>query len=306
MSEQKSALVGLFCVSLLWGCNYIVSAFLLSFFSPIFLSFARISMTSVFLFLIAVKIRKLRTPSKAEWLVLAAIGIFGTLFNQIFYFTGLHQSTAANAALIFAIAPVVTTILERVFLKVKMVFLKVVGALIGLIGVVVIVGFGGGALGITIGDVNLVIAMLAMSISLLFIRELSRTMSSYAITIYSTILGSILMAPASFGERIFGHVQISHNALIWILMAASGILAQGVAGFWWNRGVAVVGAGTASMFMNIPPFIALIAGHFVLGDAIRLTQIIGGILVLTGVFVANQQSLRSAKVKPRNPTVQSL
>lgn len=298
MSEQKTAIVGLFGVSLLWGCNYIVSAYLLRYFSPVFLSFARISITSLFLLFIAIKFGGLRRPTKKEWVLLAGTGIFGTLCNQIFYFKGLHDSTAANAALIIAMAPIVTTILERIFLRVALTASKMIGALFSLAGVVVIVGLQGQALGISIGDIYLLLAMSGLSISLLFIRGLTGSMSSYAVTIFSTILGSVLMAPAAAGEAIVSHSVVSHQVFAWILMGAAGIVAQGMAGFWWNRGVSVIGAGTAAMFMNIPPFIAILAGHFILGDAIYTTQILGGVLVLLGVFVANQGALRTPKVTP--------
>lgn len=295
MSEQKSALLGLFGVSLLWGCNYVVSAYLLRFFSPVFLSFARISMTSLFLFCLALKIKGLRRPTRKEWLLLAGAGIFGTLFNQIFYFTGLRDSTAANAALIIAMTPVATIILERIFMKVALTPAKAVGTLFSLAGVFVIVGMQGQSFGLSVGDIYLLLAMLTLSISLLFIRGLTDSMSSYSVTIYATILGSILMAPAAAGEAVLGHTIISHRAYVWVLMGLAGVVAQGLAGFWWNRGVSVVGAGMASMYMNIPPFIALLAGHFALGDAIYGAQLVGGGLVLLGVFVANQGAMRASR-----------
>lgn len=298
MSDEKSALIRLFGVSLLWGCNYVVSAYLLHYFSPIFLSFARISMTSLFLLLVAIRRGGLTKPTKQEWMFLGGAGIFGTLFNQVFYFTGLKDSTAANASLIIAMAPIVTAILERIFLKASLTISKMVGALFSLAGVVVIVGFNGQSIGISIGDVYLLLAMLGLSISLLFIRSLTGTMSSYSITIYSTILGSVLMTPAAAGEAWLGHTSVSPDVWAWVLMAVAGIVAQGMAGFWWNRGVSVIGAGTAAMFMNIPPFIALLAGHFVLHDAIYATQVLGGVFVLLGVFIANKNTLRSPKDSP--------
>ena len=298
MSEQKSAIIRLFGVALLWGCNYVVSADLLNYFSPIFLSCARISMTSIFLILVALRVGGLRKPTKAEWALLAGAGIFGTLMNQVFYFTGLKESTAANASLIIAMSPIVTTVLERVFLKVSLTASKVVGALFSLAGVVVIVVFAGQSIGVSVGDVYLLLAMLGMSISLLFIRRLSGSMSPYSVTIFSTVLGSALMVPAAVGEGMLGHSVVSADIWPWLLMAVAGIVAQGMAGFWWNRGVAVTGAGTASMFMNIPPFIALIAGHFVLHNPIYITQILGGVLVLSGVFIANQSAFRTPKPLP--------
>ncbi|MGZ6529986.1 MAG: DMT family transporter, partial [Tumebacillaceae bacterium] len=253
----------------------------------IYLSFIRISMTSLFLLIIGLVSHKLRRPTKREWSLLAGAGIFGTLMNQTFYFSGLHHSTAGNAALIIALAPIATTILARFFLKESLTAPKLIGAVIGLSGVVIIVLFGGGKFGIGIGDLYLLGAMMTLSISLIFIRKLTVSFSSFGTTIYSTILGCLLMAPAAGVEAFEGNTVIGHTLWLWLLLAFAAILAQGLAGFWWNDGVAVVGAGPASMFMNVPPFIALIVAHFILGDTISLNQIIGGILVLSGVGIAN-------------------
>ncbi|MDB5085720.1 MAG: hypothetical protein JWN30_2606 [Bacilli bacterium] len=290
MTAERSALLGLTAVSLLWGCNYVISSYLLHGFSPIMLSFARISITSLFLILVGLFNGGLRRPTMQEWALLAGAGIFGTLFNQTFYFTGLHHSTAANASLIIALVPVATAILERIFLKESFTRGKIAGALLGITGVIVIVIGGKGGFGITTGDLYLLIAMLTQSISLLYIRKLSSSMSSYAITIFSTVIGSLLMLPAASGEGILGHTVVSHHVWLWGLMAIAGIICQGVAGFWWNKGVAVVGAGTAAMFMNIPPFVAILVGHWVLGDPIYATQLIGGVLVLLGVLTANRKT----------------
>jgi drug/metabolite transporter (DMT)-like permease len=118
-------------------------------------------------------------------------------------------------------------------------------------------------------------------------------MDTFIITVYSTVLGSVLMIPAAGVENLMNGSVISHSLFMWILLSLAGIIAQGVAGFWWNKGVAKVGAGTASMFMNIQPFVAILASHFILGNQISLNQIIGGILVLLGVFIANMPSVKT-------------
>jgi drug/metabolite transporter (DMT)-like permease len=281
---------------MLWGVNYVISSYLLHDFSPIFLSFVRICLTSVFLLSVGLLGNQLRRPTKREWGWLAGAGVFGTLLNQTFYFTGLKQSTAGNASLIIALAPIATLILARIFLKERFTLFKVIGALVGLAGVVTIVTVGGeGSFGVTLGDVYLLGAMLTLSISLLFIRRLTESMSSYLITIYSTVLGSVLMSLPAGGEALQGGTMFSHSVGMWVLMIAAGIGAQGLAGFWWNKGVAEIGASKASMFMNIPPFIALVVAHFALGDPIHLTQIIGGVLVLGGVAITNVKSFDKPK-----------
>ena len=289
---HNKALISLFLVSILWGCNYPISAYLLQGFSPVFLSTVRICSTSLFLIIVAIVHKGMKRPSASEWKNLVGVGVFGTLLNQTFYFTGLHHTSPANASLIIAMAPIATILLERIFFKVKFTVKIAAGALISLIGVISIIGVGNGSFGISFGDFNILIAMLCLSISLLFIRSLAKTMPSFVITIYATVLGSVLMIPAAGVENLVSGSVVSHSPLMWILLICAGILAQGVAGFWWNGGVAKVGAGTASMFMNIQPFVAIVASHFILGNRIMLTQIIGGLLVLLGVFIANMPAVK--------------
>lgn len=290
--SQNKAFISLFFVSVLWGWNYPVSAYLLHSFSPVFLSTVRICFTSLFLIIIAVANKGLRKPTLSEWKLLIGVGIFGTLLNQTFYFTGLHHTTPANAALINAMAPIITIFLERVILRVKLTPKKALGAVISLIGVFSIIGVANGSFGISLGDLNVLIAVICLSISLLFIRSLAKTMPSFSITIFATVLGSVLMVPAAGVENIVGESLVSHSFFNWFLLIMAGILAQGIAGFWWNGGVAKVGAGTAAMFMNIQPFVAIVASHFILGNPILPLQIMGGILVLTGVFIANMPTVR--------------
>jgi drug/metabolite transporter (DMT)-like permease len=303
MIKNNKAFLSLFLVSVLWGCNYPISAYLLQGFSPIFLSTVRICFTSLFLLIVAMVHKGIRRPTSSEWKLLLGAGIFGTLINQTFYFTGLNHTTPANASLIIALAPIATIFLERIILKVKFTMKKSTGALISLMGVFSIIGVAGGSIGISWGDLNIVVAMLCLSISLLFIRALSKTMNTYIITIYATVLGSVLMIPAAGVEGIVSGTVISHSVIMWFLLISAGILAQGIAGFWWNKGVSEVGAGTASMFMNIQPFVAILASHFILGDPILVSQILGGILVLLGVFIANMPSGKPGLVMGPNKSL---
>lgn len=285
--KERTILFQLLGVSLLWGFNYVASAYLLRDFSPIFLSYSRLLLTSLFLLTVGFIGGKMKRPSGRDIVLLLFAGFFGTLLNQFFYFTGLQSSTAGNASLIIALSPVATIFLAKLFLGESITVYKLTGSLIALAGVALIVLFGGKALGISHGDVYLLLAMLAMSVSLLFIRRLTKSMASYDITILATVIGTVLMTPAAVMEGIQGHLHVSAHATMWIVLAAAAIFGQGLAGFWWNRGISAVGASTSSMFMNIPPFVAIIVAYFALGDPIRPAQIAGGVLILSGVALAN-------------------
>lgn len=287
--SDRTVFLKLWGVSLLWGGNYVASAYMLREFSPIFLSFARLVVMSLFLISVAMINKSMRRPTMREWGLLLMAGITGTLINQLFYFTGLQESTAGNAALIVALSPIATTLLSRIFLKEIITGQKLTGAIVALVGVVCIVLYGGKELGISHGDVYLLVAMLGMSVSLLFIRKLTTAMSSYEVTIYATVIGTILMSPAVAVEAMNGDLHASHRVFTWLLLVCVAVIGQGLAGFWWNSGIAVAGASMSAMFMNIPPFIAIIVSHFVLGDPILLAQLGGGVLILAGVAITNMK-----------------
>lgn len=295
--KDRAVLLRLLGVSLLWGFNYVASAYLLRDFSPIILSYSRLFLTSLFLLSIAMIGGKMKKPSLRSWVLLAFAGFFGTLLNQFFYFTGLQGSTAGNASLIIALSPVATIFLARLFLRETITVYKLAGSLIALAGVAMIVLFGGKEVGISHGDVYLLLAMLALSVSLLFIRRLAQNMPSYDITILATIVGTVLMTPAAVMEGVQGHMHVSGHVTMWIVLAAAAIFGQGLAGFWWNQGISQVGASTSSMFMNIPPFVAIIVAYFVLGDPIRPAQIAGGALILFGVFLSNLNHTRKTAAR---------
>jgi drug/metabolite transporter (DMT)-like permease len=191
--SERLVMLKLLCVSLLWGCNYVASAYLLRDFSPIFLSFSRLLVTSLFLISVALIKGNLKRPTTQQWILLCFAGVFGTLLNQLFYFKGLMHSTAGNAALIIALSPIATTFLARIFLKENITWFKLIGATIALSGVGFIVLYGGKTFGISKGDVFILLAMLTLSISLLFIRKITVSLSSFEVTIYATVIGTIFM-----------------------------------------------------------------------------------------------------------------
>jgi drug/metabolite transporter (DMT)-like permease len=287
--SERLVMLKLLGVSLLWGCNYVASAYLLKDFSPVFLSFSRLLITSLFLVGIALVKGGLKRPTGQEWVLLCFAGIFGTLLNQLFYFKGLMHSTAGNAALIIALSPIATTFLARIFLKENVTWFKLIGATLALSGVGFIVLYGGKSFGVSMGDVYILLAMLTLSISLLFIRKLTVSMASYDVTIYAMVIGTVFMTPAAVIEYAQGQVHFSVQLFAWIILISAAVFGQGLAGFWWNQGISIVGASASSMFMNIPPFVAILVAFLVLGDPIQFVQVAGGVLILIGVAISNKK-----------------
>lgn len=294
----RPVILKLLAVSVLWGCNYVASAYLLREFSPILLALSRLIVTSMFLLGVGWMSQAVRKPTRREWMWLVLVGLTSSLMYQIFYFVGLTHTSAGNAALIIALSPIATTFLARAFLKEKVTGLKMAGALTALVGVAVIVLNGGKVTGVSRGDFFILLAMLTLAVSVLLIRKATETMKSIDVTIYSTLIGTALLFPAAGVEWAQGHLHASGSPFTWATLIVVALIAQGLAGLWWNQGISVAGASTSAMFMNIPPFVAILVAYVALGDPIMLSQIAGGALIVIGVAVSNKK--RADRALPAN------
>ncbi|MFC5406207.1 DMT family transporter [Cohnella soli] len=292
--SDRAVVFQLLGVTLLWGGNYVASAYLLTEFSPILLAFLRLTVTLLLLIGVSLWGGGIAKPNRQEWVLLVLIGVTSSLLYQIFYFVGLEHTSAGNAALIIALSPVATSFLARAFLKERMTGFKLIGALVALTGVAIIVLNGGKVTGMSTGDFFILLAMLMLASSVLFIRKATMTMNSRDVTLYATIIGVLLMIPAVGAEQLQSHLHYSDHSYPWVLLIVMALFAQGMAGLWWNHGISKVGASTSAMYMNIPPFVAIVVAYIVLGDPIRLAQLAGGALIVAGVMVSNLKK-RSTK-----------
>lgn len=66
-----------------------------------------------------------------------------------------------------------------------------------------------------------------------------------------------------------------------------GIIASIVAFLSWNTGVVALGANKAGIYLNFIPIFATIFAVLFLDEQLLLVQILGGVAVITGVFVTS-------------------
>jgi len=80
----------------------------------------------------------------------------------------------------------------------------------------------------------------------------------------------------------------SHNA--WLIMYA-GIPASIITTYLWMRAVRQIGANQASIFINLMPLFSAIIAMIFLGETLAFFHISGGILILSGVIMAQTFTL---------------
>nr|WP_025679384.1 DMT family transporter [Paenibacillus massiliensis] len=289
----------LLCATL-YGSNFVLGSLLLQAFPALHLSAYRLIVSSVFLLIYLVTTRRLTKITLRDSVYLVPFVLIGMLLHQVSFFMGLRKTDATTASLILSLAPIFTALFARLFLKEPLTKRMAAGSIVALAGVFFVVGPGGSkGIAITEGIWIMFICMLAFSASMILMRKLTERMDALVATVYTTVLGCVLVYPVAVWSE--PHVQAQPGFWWWALLIGSALLIQGLCAVIWNAQIRKVGAAKASLFLNLQPFVAMVLGYITLGTPISLTQVAGSVLIICGVVLATVQGQQARKTHQFSP-----
>ncbi len=112
--------------------------------------------------------------------------------------------------------------------------------------------------------------------------------SPLAVTTYSLLLGGLVVLLPSgpyFTDLNWGSVGIG----AWAAVAFSAIFAAAFAFSAWQTGISRIGANRVLVYQYLIVLIGVVAGVMLLGESLTINKIIGGVVILLGVYLARRQ-----------------
>jgi len=224
------------------------------------------------------------------------MSIAGIILFQSLVFLSLRSTTSINAALIAAITPVLTLLIAATIRTDRLTGRRVVGALLSLVGVAWVVSRGslGALLGLSVnrGDLLMVLAAFLWAVVYTVLSQrVLRTLSPLSTTTITTLLALaplILIGGYELMTQPIG--TITPTVVIGLLYV--GIIASVAAFLCWNAGIRGLGAARGAVFLNlIPAFTASMAVPL-LGERLGIAQLLGGLLIISGVTLVYHQAQR--------------
>lgn len=229
-------------------------------------------------------------PAMGDLPLLAMLGLIGVTVYNLLFFYGVSLSTAVNASLIVPTSvPVVSNILAAGLLGEKITRGRVGGLLLAAAGVATVsiggqAGFGPVSL---IGDLLLVGAVLSWALFTVLGRVALRKYPPLTVTTFAHYAGTpplvavALLDPASPGFLLA-------PPLAWAMLAYLVVFATVIAFVWYYAGVRLVGAGRAALFLYLVPVGSVLLAVVVLGEPLYPAQVLGGLLVVGGLLLAQR------------------
>lgn len=288
----ESAWIGLLLVNLAtftWATNMTLGRWLRESIGPLTLSALRFLLALFcFAWLLRSRPHEERRPGADAPLLLGMALAGVALFAPTLYW-GLRFTTAVNATLINGLGPLITGLLAALLIREPLTPRQLIAALVGLVGVIVVISNGSPALGEmlhgNIGDLLVLAALTLWGIYSVLGRKVMARRSAISTTALSMALAMPLLIPAALVEQFSFPVHWRSEVALAVLYIG---FAPTVLGFLaWNEGVRRLGPGGAMMFYNTLPIYGALLGHFLLGEPLGLTHFVGGAMIIgAGLWAA--------------------
>ncbi len=290
-TNKLTASVLLICTCVIWGIQPMFAKFVVREMSPIPMVSIRYTIVALTLFaMLAWRGEKL-LPPRRTWPALFTMGILGVCINNVTQFTGLQYSTVTNFTIIATLTPIVTALLSFVLIHERLHRLQWLGICSSLCGALYLLSNGSLAsiltLSFNIGDVLFFTSQVAWALYSIIVVRIIDDVSPFAIVAWSGLLGSLTTAA---GAAYFGHFELPSllsplalGSYLFVIFAG-GLIAM----IFWNKGTGIVGPSQAAVFMNIMPLVGIVCGVLFLDEHFLAAQAVGGVLILSGVYLTTQ------------------
>jgi drug/metabolite transporter (DMT)-like permease len=249
---------------------------------PMELASFRFVCASVTLLVIAL-VAKIRRPRRKDLSLILFVG-FLFFLNMIGSNFGLRTITAGEASFILNIVPLLTALLAWMWLREPVTRLFAVGLAVSFAGVSLVVVNTGGGLSLRPGTLFLFLAALTFAVFQIAQKRLLQTYSPLEVSGYAIWGATVMLLP--FGANL---PNLISNASGEATAAAVylGVFPSAIAYVVWFAALRRVPVSRAAVFFYFVPVLTVLLGFVWLGEVPAAASLVGGVLVVGGVVVAN-------------------
>ncbi len=282
---------------LFWAGNFILGRAFHTQIPPVALAFWRWFGAAVLVTLPSLKhLRQDRHILIAHWpivLLLSALGI--AAFNTLAY-TGLQYTMALNAFLMQSMMPVLIVLMSFLIFRERVTRVQVLGIVVSLCGACMIIIRGDLAvimsLSLNRGDLLVFGAIVCYAGYSVMLRKRPHVhaLSFIVVTFW---VGTLILLPLYLWEAL----TVSSLPLRMSTFAVIGYVAifpSIVSYLCYNRGVELVGANRAGLFIHLMPVFGSIMAILFLDEVFSWFHLTGILLIGAGIFLATRSTERPA------------
>jgi len=281
---------------LFWAGNAVLARGMAGQIPPVAMSFWRWAIALVLLLPFTWRHARRDWPAiRAGWKMTVLLGLLGIAsFNTLLY-TAAHTTTAINIALTQSVMPAIIVLISFALYREKVRRLQLLAVLLCILGAAYIVIRGDWQrllqLRFVEGDLLMLLAVSLYGLYSVLLRKrpavhpLSLLTATFAV-------GVVALIPLYLWE-IGTSAPLKLNGAVILSLLYIGLCPSIIAYLCWNRGIEMIGANRAGLFINLIPLFASLMAVLFLGEQFQNYHLFGILLIFGGLVLFNR-SRRSA------------
>jgi drug/metabolite transporter (DMT)-like permease len=260
--------------------------------SPVTVVWLRFAMGVAILGAAVIARRQFAIPKSKDLVYFSLLGFIGITFHQWLQSTGLQTAMASTTAWIVATTPVFMALLGYLLLKERLGWMKISGILLAGLGVLLVVTQGDfsslleGRFGAP-GDFLILISAPNWAVFSVLSRRGLQTHPAARMMLYVMGFGwlfTTLLLLSGPGLAEIGALTLTG----WLGVVFLGVACSGLAYIFWYDGLQAIPASQVGAFLYLEPLVAVIVAAILLQEAILLASLVGGAIILLGVWMVNR------------------
>jgi len=276
-------------MSVIWGIPYLFIKIAVRELDPTVVVFARVGIAAIVLLPVALQRRVLR-QLRERWLIVAALACVQIVGPFLLISYGEQHITSSLTSLLIAADPLFVVLFALRFDPSERASgLRLVGLLIGIVGVVVLLGLDvGGDEQRLLGAVLVLLAAAGYAISALLIkRPTIAVLPTLGVVTVMCITATIVLLPLTLTRlpsKIPGPEVIASLLML-------GLICTALAYLLFFALVAEVGASRGTVITYVNPAVAVLLGVILLGEPLDAAIILGFLLIIVGSWLSTGGTL---------------
>ncbi len=275
--------------ALFWGANSVAGKLAVGHVSPMVLTTYRwiVALIIILAFMMP-QVKRDWPMIRKHWLQLLLYGIFGfTAFNALLY-TALGYTSAINAVIEQAGIPMLIFVFNFVLFRIQASIAQIIGFSVTLIGVLVTAAHGEfsalAELEFNFGDALMLCAAIVYAAYTVWLRL--KPELHWQSFIAAPAFGALLSAIPLFFWELSRGAAIFPDTTGWAIVLYAGIFPSLLSQVLYVRGVEMIGANRAGLFINAIPVFGTILSVLLIGETLYSFHVVALLLVLGGIAIA--------------------
>ena len=214
-----------------------------------------------------------------------------TIFNSIVYYS-LYYTQVISGILMISTIPVWIIFISSILNIEKTNIFQILGVILSLTGVIFIITKADlnliKNLDFNKGDLSMVVAMFSWAIYSALLKSKKYEISQVSLLEVVIICGLIFLIPVYFIEMSMGNLIVLGTPF-YLTLAYVVVFPGLLAFFFWIKGISIIGANRAGIFLHLMPIMGAIMAMLIFGEKFMFYHVLGALFIIAGITLSNKK-----------------